>query len=89
MYATMDISSGKADNDKSPMVIWRGLQIVGIELFSGEPNEMAGWIKTKLKFNKNEYKNKKGKVINNEKNTGYPDLGAYRGADAYSRIRDG
>lgn len=48
MYATMDISSGKADNDKSPMVIWRGLQIVGIELFSGEPNEMAGWIKTKL-----------------------------------------
>lgn len=48
MYASMDISSGKADNDKSPMVIWRGLQIVGVELFSGEPNEMAGWIKTKL-----------------------------------------
>lgn len=48
MYATMDISSGKADNDKSPMVIWRGLQIVGVELFSGEPNEIAGWIKTKL-----------------------------------------
>ena len=48
MYATMDISSGKANSDKSPMVIWRGLQIVGVELFSGEPNEMAGWIKTKL-----------------------------------------
>ena len=48
MYATMDISSGKAGNDKSPMVIWRGLQIVGIELFSGEPTEMSGWIKTKL-----------------------------------------
>lgn len=48
MYATMDISSGKANSDKSPMVIWRGLQIVGIELFSGEPTEMSGWIKTKL-----------------------------------------
>lgn len=48
MYATMDISSGKANSDKSPMVIWRGLQIVGIELFSGEPTEISGWIKTKL-----------------------------------------
>lgn len=44
MYATMDISSGKAENDKCPMIIWQGLQMAAIELFSGSPNELAGWI---------------------------------------------
>lgn len=48
MYATMDISSGKAENDKCPMIIWRGLQMVAIELFSGSPNELAGWIQQTL-----------------------------------------
>lgn len=49
MYATMDISSGKAENDKSPMIIWRGTQIVAVELFSGEPTSIASWIQNKLK----------------------------------------
>ncbi len=48
MYATMDISSGKAENDKCPMIIWRGLQMIAIEQFSGSPNELAGWIRSKL-----------------------------------------
>lgn len=49
MYATMDISSGKAENDKSPMIIWRGTQIVAVELFSGEPTSIASWIQNRLK----------------------------------------
>ena len=48
MYATMDISSGKAENDKCPMIIWRGLQLVDISLFSGLPSELEGWIQTRL-----------------------------------------
>ncbi|MCM1216521.1 MAG: hypothetical protein NC209_03915 [Alistipes sp.] len=48
MYATMDISSGMAKNDKCPMIFWRGLQMIAIELFSGEPAELAGWIQSKL-----------------------------------------
>lgn len=48
MYATMDISSGKAENDKCPMIIWRGSQMVAIELFSGDPTELSGWIQSRL-----------------------------------------
>lgn len=48
MYATMDVSSGKAENDKMPLIIWRGLQMIGLEQFSGEPNEVSNWIKTRL-----------------------------------------
>lgn len=37
MYATMDVSLGKADSDNSPMLIWRGLQLIDIVLYkSGE-----------------------------------------------------
>lgn len=48
MYATMDISSGKAENDKCPMIIWRGLQMIAIELFSGEPSTLQAWIGNRL-----------------------------------------
>lgn len=48
MYATMDISSGKAENDKCPMIIWRGSQMIALEQFSGKPNELAGWIQSRL-----------------------------------------
>lgn len=52
MYATMDVSSGKAKNDKMPLIVWRGLQMIGLEQFSGEPNEVSNWIKTRLqKYN--------------------------------------
>lgn len=48
MYATMDISSGKDENDKCPMLIWKGLQVIALELFRGNPKEIAPWIQTKL-----------------------------------------
>lgn len=48
MYATMDISSGKAQNDKCPMIIWRGSQMIAIEQFSGEPALLQGWIQSRL-----------------------------------------
>lgn len=47
-YATMDISSGKAENDKCPMIIWHGLQMIAIEMFSGKPTELQGWIQMML-----------------------------------------
>ena len=51
-YATMDISSGKTQNDNAPMIIWRGLQIIAIDCFNGSPNEISSWIKTRLtKYN--------------------------------------
>lgn len=49
MYATMDISSGKTENDKAPMIIWRGLQAIALEFFSGSPKELEGWIDAMLK----------------------------------------
>ncbi len=49
MYATMDISSGKTENDKCPMIIWRGTQMIAIEMFSGEPSELAPWIQSRLR----------------------------------------
>ncbi len=52
MYATMDISSGQAKNDKMPMIIWRGLRIVALEFFTGEPSLLKGWIESRL----NKYK---------------------------------
>lgn len=50
MYATMDIASGKADS--APMLIWKGTQMIDIEYFKGEPNEISDWIKKRL----NKYK---------------------------------
>jgi hypothetical protein len=48
MYATMDISSGRLENDKCPMIIWRGDQMIAIEFFSGEPESISPWIKDQL-----------------------------------------
>lgn len=48
MFATMDISSGKAENDKCPMIIWRGSQMIELEQFSGQPNELKDWIQLRL-----------------------------------------
>lgn len=49
MYATMDVSSGKEKNDKMPMIIWRGLRMVAIELFSGQPADLKSWIDSRLR----------------------------------------
>lgn len=46
MYATFDVGGGKGDS--APLIIWRGLQMIDIEYFTGEPTELAGWIQTRL-----------------------------------------
>lgn len=46
MYATLDVGGGKGDS--VPLLIWRGLQMIAIEYFTGEPQELAGWIKSNL-----------------------------------------
>lgn len=38
MYATMDVSLGKETSDNSPMLIWRGLQLVDIILYKNGEN---------------------------------------------------
>lgn len=46
MYGTFDVGGGKGDS--APLIIWRGLQMIAIEYFTGEPQELAGWIKSNL-----------------------------------------
>lgn len=46
IYATMDIASGTEDS--APLVIWRGLQMIAIEYFKGEPGTLSSWIQTRL-----------------------------------------
>lgn len=46
MYATFDVGGGKGDS--APLIIWRGLQMIAIEYFTGEQQELAGWIKSNL-----------------------------------------
>ncbi len=48
MYATMDISIGKKDSDNSPMVIWRGNQIVAIHLYKND-EPIVGFIERMLR----------------------------------------
>lgn len=46
MYATMDIASGQEDS--APMMIWRGLQMIDVDYFKGDPKELSEWIQTRL-----------------------------------------
>ena len=46
MYATFDVGGGKGDS--APLIIWRGLQMIAVEYFTGEPQELASWIKSNL-----------------------------------------
>lgn len=48
MYATMDVSLGKADSDNSPMLIWRGLQLIDIVLYKSGEN-IVDFIERNLK----------------------------------------
>lgn len=48
MYATLDVSGGGTDSDDCPMVIWKGLTIVAIKFFRGDPKELVGWIDSTL-----------------------------------------
>lgn len=52
MYATLDVSGGDTESDDCPMVVWKGLQIVAIRFFRGNPKELVTWIESVL----NEYK---------------------------------
>lgn len=42
LYATFDVGGGKGDS--APMIIWRGLQMIAIEYFKGEPTDLSGWV---------------------------------------------
>lgn len=46
MYATFDVGGGKGDS--APLIIWRGLQMIAIDYFKGEPTELSDWIKARL-----------------------------------------
>lgn len=46
MYATFDVGGGKGDS--APLIIWRGLQMIAVEYFMGEPTDLTGWIKSNL-----------------------------------------
>lgn len=46
MYATFDVGGGKGDS--APLIIWRGLKMIAIEYFTGEPQELAEWIQARL-----------------------------------------
>lgn len=49
MYATMDVSGGGEESDNCPMVIWKGLQIIAIKMFSGDPKQLVDWIDATLR----------------------------------------
>lgn len=50
MYATMDIAGGLGDS--APIIFWRGLQMIDIDYFNGEPDTLGDWIKARLdRFN--------------------------------------
>lgn len=49
MYATLDVSGGTTESDNAPMVIWKGLQIIDILFFRGNPKELVDWIDINLK----------------------------------------
>lgn len=44
MYATLDVAGGATNSDNCPMVIWKGLKIVAIKMFRGDPKELVDWI---------------------------------------------
>jgi hypothetical protein len=46
MYATFDVGGGKGDS--APLIIWKGLQMISIDYFKGEPQELSNWIQTIL-----------------------------------------
>lgn len=48
MYATLDVSGGTSSSDNAPLVIWKGLRIIAIEMFKGDAKELVDWIDQKL-----------------------------------------
>lgn len=48
MFATLDVSGGGLQSDGCPMVIWRGSNIIAIEMIQADPKELVGIIEAKL-----------------------------------------
>lgn len=48
MYATLDVSGGGENSDDCPMIIWKGLKMIAIKMFKGNPKELEAWIATTL-----------------------------------------
>lgn len=49
MYATMDVSGGSLESDNAPMLIWKGLRLVAVRFFRGDPKQLVDWIDKTLK----------------------------------------
>jgi hypothetical protein len=48
MYATLDVSGGSLESDNTPMVIWRGSQVIDIKFFRGDSKQLVDWIDAML-----------------------------------------
>lgn len=48
MYATLDVSGGGTKSDNCPMIIWKGLRIIAVKFFKGDPKELVSWIESIL-----------------------------------------
>lgn len=57
MYGTLDVSGGTSSSDNCPFVVWKGLRIIAIELFHGDPKELVEWINQMLEKYKIPLKN--------------------------------
>jgi hypothetical protein len=48
LYATLDVSGGGDEADDCPMFIWKGMTIIAIKTFRGDPKQLVDWIDTIL-----------------------------------------
>ncbi len=48
MYATLDVSGGSLESDNAPMLIWKGLRLIDIKFFRGDPKQLVEWIESTL-----------------------------------------
>lgn len=49
MYATLDVSGGSLESDNAPMLIWKGLRLIDIKFFRGDPKQLVEWIESTLR----------------------------------------
>lgn len=49
MYATLDVSGGSLESDNAPMLIWKGLRLIDIRFFRGDPKQLVEWIESTLR----------------------------------------
>lgn len=51
MYGTLDVSGGSIESDDCPFIVWKGLKMIAMRFFRGNPKELVEWIQSIL----NEY----------------------------------